>query len=160
MNLSVRQVADPDLARRVAAVLAETGAEPADICLEVTESFLLEDSEAAISAIGALKDLGVSLAIDDFGTGYSSLSYLSRLPVDVVKIDKSFVDRLDPIGGDGAVVASAIISLATTLGLATIAEGVTRWCSWPSCTAWAATRRRASTSPFPSTMRRSTLPDP
>jgi EAL domain-containing protein (putative c-di-GMP-specific phosphodiesterase class I) len=125
VNLSVRQVADPELPRRVAEVLAETAADPTRICLELTESLLLEDSERAVATVDALKDLGFSLALDDFGTGYSSLSYLSRLPLDVVKIDKSFVDRLDPLGGDGPVVASAIISLARALGLGTIAEGVT-----------------------------------
>ena len=125
VNLSSRQVADPELVRLVAEVLAETGVDPALVCLELTESILLEDAEAAIVAISALKDLGISLAIDDFGTGYSSLSYLSRLPVDVVKVDKSFVDGLDPIEGDARVVAAAIMSLARTLGLSTIAEGVT-----------------------------------
>jgi diguanylate cyclase (GGDEF)-like protein len=125
VNLSGRQVADPELARLVAYVLAETRVDPALICLELTESILLDDSEATIEAIRGLKDLGISLAIDDFGTGYSSLSYLSRLPVDVVKVDKAFVDDLDPADGDGPVVAAAIISLARTLGLATIAEGVT-----------------------------------
>jgi diguanylate cyclase (GGDEF)-like protein len=125
VNLSGRQVADPELAGMVADVLEETGVDPSLICLELTESILLDDSEATIRAIGELKDLGISLAIDDFGTGYSSLSYLSRLPVDVVKIDKSFVDGLDPAEGDPPVVAAAIVSLARALGLRTIAEGVT-----------------------------------
>jgi EAL domain-containing protein (putative c-di-GMP-specific phosphodiesterase class I) len=125
VNLSGRQVADPELARLVAYVLAETRVDPRLICLELTESILLDDSEAAIEAIRGLKDLGISLAIDDFGTGYSSLSYLSRLPVDVVKVDKAFVDDLDPADGDGPVVAAAIISLARTRRLGTIAEGVT-----------------------------------
>jgi diguanylate cyclase (GGDEF)-like protein/PAS domain S-box-containing protein len=125
VNLSGRQVADPELVGMVSEVLKETRVDPSLICLELTESILLDDSEATIAAIGELKQLGISLAIDDFGTGYSSLSYLSRLPVDVVKVDKSFVDGLDPADGDPPVVAAAIISLARALGLKTIAEGVT-----------------------------------
>ena len=125
VNLSPRQMNDRDVARRIALVLDDTGL-PADrLCLEITESVLLDDREATLATIDSIKALGVTLAIDDFGTGYSSLSYLNRLPIDVVKLDKSFIDGLDPIDGDAPVVAAAIISLARALKLATIAEGVT-----------------------------------
>jgi diguanylate cyclase (GGDEF)-like protein len=125
VNLSPRQMGDPDIARRIALVLDDTGLPAEQLCLEITESVLLDDREATMATIGSIKALGVSLAIDDFGTGYSSLSYLNRLPIDVVKLDKSFIDGLDPIDGDAPVVAAAIISLARALRLATIAEGVT-----------------------------------
>ena len=125
VNLSARQIAEPGLVEEVAAVITGSGIEPAALCLELTESLLLEDAPASIAVVVALKALGVGLAIDDFGTGYSSLSYLSRLPVDVIKVDKSFVDRLQPVDGDGSVIAGAIVSLAKALRLKTIAEGVT-----------------------------------
>ena len=124
VNLSSRQIVDTELLDTVQAVLATTGLRPSLLCLELTESVLLEDSDRAIGTVRDLKALGVRLAIDDFGTGYSSLSYLSRLPVDVVKIDRSFVEGLDPARPHSSVIAAAIVSLARALGLASIAEGV------------------------------------
>ena len=94
VNLSPRELAQPDLVDRICATLRNAGADPTRLCLEITESALLEDADRALATLGQLKDAGVLLAIDDFGTGYSSLNYLRRLPVDIVKIDRSFVAEL------------------------------------------------------------------
>ena len=115
---------DSALVDSVATVLRASGLRPSLLCLELSEAVLLEDSDQAIGTVRDLKALGVRLAIDDFGTGYSSLSYLSRLPVDVVKIDRSFVEELNAERPASAVVAAPIISLARTLELSSIAEGV------------------------------------
>ena len=104
-------------------VLEASGLEPDRLCLEITESVLMEDAPAVIEALRRLKHIGVILAIDDFGTGYSSLSYLRRFPVDVLKVDQSFIDGLGPDPEDSAIVA-AIVNLAETLDLEAIAEGV------------------------------------
>ncbi len=125
VNLSSRQLADDRLPGLVRRALTDSGLRPELLCLELTESLLLEQDHTSMQTVRALKALGVTLAIDDFGTGYSSLSYLSQLPVDVVKIDRSFVTALDPDHPERAVVAAAIVTLAGALGLATIAEGVT-----------------------------------
>ena len=122
VNLSGHQLEDPHLVEAVVAVLAETGLPATSLVLEVTESLLVDQDETALASLNALRDLGVRLAIDDFGTGYSSLSYLHRLPVDILKIDKSFVDRLTA-DGDASLV-DAILSMAATLDLTTVAEGV------------------------------------
>ena len=123
VNLSATQLGAANLADLVAAVVERAGLRPELLCLEITETVVMEDAEAAISTLDRLCKLGVGLAIDDFGTGYSSLSYLRRLPVDTLKIDQSFVDGLGPDPEDSSIVA-AIISLARTLELGTIAEGV------------------------------------
>jgi diguanylate cyclase (GGDEF)-like protein/PAS domain S-box-containing protein len=123
VNLSARQLAQPDLAERVASALERTGALPSNICLEITESVLMDDAEATMAAIERVRALGVSFSIDDFGTGYSSLGYLKRFPVDVVKIDRSFVDGLGSDKGDTAIV-SAVIGLAHALDMRAVAEGV------------------------------------
>jgi diguanylate cyclase (GGDEF)-like protein len=123
VNLSARQFADPDLIAVVADALARAGL-PADaLSLEITESVLMEEVEATAETLHALKRLGVHLAVDDFGTGYSSLSYLKRFPVDLLKIDRSFIDGLGTDPEDGAIVL-AIVSLAQALRLAVVAEGV------------------------------------
>jgi diguanylate cyclase (GGDEF)-like protein/PAS domain S-box-containing protein len=124
VNLSVRQFQQPDLADEVAAVLAETGMDPAALCLEITESLLMEDARSTVLTLGALKALGVQLAIDDFGTGYSSLSYLSRFPVDTLKIDRSFVTALDSNEGNAVAIVRAVTTLGHTLGIAVTAEGI------------------------------------
>ena len=123
VNLSARQFQHSNLAKEVAGVLRSAGLEPRYLELEITESVLMEDGETTIRALQELKDLGVRLAIDDFGTGYSSLSYLKRFPIDFLKIDRSFVERLrrDP---EDAMIVSGIITLAHTLGMQVIAEGV------------------------------------
>ena len=124
VNLSPRQLSDPNLATVVANTLSDTGIPPSALCLEITESAIMEDPEAAHAVLQSLKALGVRLAIDDFGVGYSSLSHLKYLlPVDVIKIDKSFVDGITAGGDDRAIIA-AIISLAHELGVQAIAEGV------------------------------------
>jgi diguanylate cyclase (GGDEF)-like protein len=123
VNLSARQFADPELIDVVAEALAKAGL-PADaLWLEITESVLMEEVEATANTLHALKRLGVHLAVDDFGTGYSSLSYLKRFPVDLLKIDRSFIDGLGTDPEDGAIVL-AIVSLAQALRLEVVAEGV------------------------------------
>ncbi|MBV8958647.1 MAG: EAL domain-containing protein [Actinobacteria bacterium] len=123
VNLSARQLANPDLAATVADALRDSGLQPGRLCLEITESVLMEDVESAIGALHVLKELGVRLAIDDFGTGYSSLSYLRRFPVDIVKIDRSFVSELGFDPAADAIVA-AIVNLSHALGLSVVGEGV------------------------------------
>ena len=91
--------------------------------LEITERVIMEEPEVVMGTLERLKAIGVRLAIDDFGTGYSSLAYLKRLPVDILKVDRAFVDGLGTCAEDGAIVA-AIIGLANTLGLSSVAEGV------------------------------------
>jgi EAL domain-containing protein (putative c-di-GMP-specific phosphodiesterase class I) len=121
VNLSARQLAQPDLVARVAEALERTGVPRELVCLEITESVLM--AETTIEAIDALRALGVRLSIDDFGTGYSSLGYLRRFPVDSVKVDRSFVDGLGTESEDSAIVA-AVVSLGHALGLSVVAEGV------------------------------------
>jgi diguanylate cyclase (GGDEF)-like protein len=122
VNLSASQLADPQLVERVAAVLAETGITPGLLVLELTETVALTDLIGSAEILGKLKGLGVRIALDDFGTGYSSLSHLGALPVDVVKIDRSFVQAM--ADSDGATVAEAVLQIARTFGLAPVAEGV------------------------------------
>jgi diguanylate cyclase (GGDEF)-like protein/PAS domain S-box-containing protein len=123
VNVSARQFRDPSLGRTVAAALSGAGLPPSSLILEITESVVMEDSEASLRRLGELKALGVRLAIDDFGTGYSSLSYLRRLPVDMIKIDKSFIDGV-AAGGDAFALARVIVRMGQTLNLETVAEGV------------------------------------
>jgi EAL domain-containing protein (putative c-di-GMP-specific phosphodiesterase class I) len=107
----------------VRAALADSGLEPASLTLEITEGVLVEEAGASLAALEGLKSLGVRIAIDDFGTGYSSLSYLSRLPIDVLKIDQSFVADIVTSRQAAALVRS-IVKIGQTLQLETIAEGV------------------------------------
>jgi diguanylate cyclase (GGDEF)-like protein len=123
VNVSARQLAYGALPGTVAAILAETGVDARDLCLEVTESVLIEDLESSRATLCALEALGVRVAIDDFGTGYSSLQHLRRFPVDSVKIDRSFVAGLPHSPEDEAIV-SAVTELAHALGLSVTAEGV------------------------------------
>jgi EAL domain-containing protein (putative c-di-GMP-specific phosphodiesterase class I) len=123
VNLSARQFSRRDLVQSVAAVLEETGLSPHLLELELTESLLMTDVETAIATMQELKALGVALSIDDFGTGYSSLSYLKRFPIDILKIDQSFVRDITLDPGD-AVIVMSIIALAHNLKLHVIAEGV------------------------------------
>ncbi|HWS33716.1 MAG TPA: bifunctional diguanylate cyclase/phosphodiesterase [Actinoplanes sp.] len=123
VNVSVRQLDRADFAESVAQVLARTGM-PADrLCLEMTESVLMTDTEANLEQLVRLKALGLTLAIDDFGTGYSSLAYLRRFPVDTLKIDRSFVERLGLVADDTAL-TDTIVRLGKSLGMATVAEGI------------------------------------
>ena len=123
VNVSARQLAQDSLRATVAEVIAETGIEPGLLCLEVTESVLIEDPEESIRTLTELKQLGVKIAIDDFGTGYSSLEYLRRLPVDCVKVDRSFV-RGVPENEEDVAIVNAVIELGHALKLSVTAEGV------------------------------------
>jgi diguanylate cyclase (GGDEF)-like protein/PAS domain S-box-containing protein len=123
VNLSPRELAQQDVVDRVRATLRDAGVDPRRLCLEITESALLSDADLALNTLARLKDTGVSLAIDDFGTGYSSLNYLRRLPVDVVKIDRSFVAELGWDGPEHTIIAG-IIGLTHGLGLEIVAEGI------------------------------------
>ncbi|MDM5180007.1 EAL domain-containing protein [Massilia sp. DJPM01] len=122
VNLSARQFVCANLAESVGAILSEIGLAPQDLELELTESLVMRDVERGIGVLRALKHLGVSIAVDDFGTGYSSLAYLKRLPIDVLKIDRSFV--MDIGSDDGDAIAASIIGLAHNLKLKVVAEGV------------------------------------
>ncbi len=125
VNLSAHELRDRGLVADVSAALVNAGL-PADrLTLEITETILIEDPDAAVEQLKALKALGVRVAIDDFGTGYSSLSYLTRFPIDTLKIDGSFVASLSS-GPDGNIVARIIVELGEALGLDVIAEGVER----------------------------------
>jgi diguanylate cyclase (GGDEF)-like protein/PAS domain S-box-containing protein len=123
VNLSARQLAQPDLVATVRRALAETGIDPATLCLEITESAVMESGAATTAQLRALKSLGVQLAIDDFGTGFSSLAHLRRFPVDMLKIDGTFVAGLGNEPQDASI-AAAVISLAHALDLKTVAESV------------------------------------
>ncbi len=123
INLSARQFADRGFLDMVTRVLAETGLDPACLELEITETQVMRQTEGMISLLGRLSDMGIQLAIDDFGTGYSSLSYLKKLPIQKLKIDQSFVRDITVDPNDTAIVV-AIINMARSLDLGTIAEGV------------------------------------
>jgi diguanylate cyclase (GGDEF)-like protein/PAS domain S-box-containing protein len=123
VNLSTRQFQQTDLVEQIRSVIAQTGLSPGLLCLEITESLAMADVDRAIRVLVDLKSLGVRLAIDDIGTGYSSLNYLKRLPVDMVKLDRSFVQELDISPVDRAVVAS-VVNLAGAVGMLAVAEGV------------------------------------
>jgi len=123
VNLSPRQFTQKGLAQSIADVLKSTGLEPKYLELELTESMIMNDVDNAVLILQTLKQLGVKIAVDDFGTGYSSLSYLRRFPIDVLKIDQSFVNDLTN-DADAAAIVVAVISLAHSLRLQVIAEGV------------------------------------
>jgi len=125
VNISGRQLHEPGFAEEVHRALLESQVEPRSLVLEITESVLMQHSEATLGTLQALKALGVRLAIDDFGTGYSSLSYLQRFPVDVLTVNKTFVE---PVGSETAepALARAVTALGRTLGLTTVAEGIER----------------------------------
>jgi diguanylate cyclase (GGDEF)-like protein len=123
VNLSVKQLLQPDFTLTVERALEDTGLRPHLLELEITESTLMEHAEDTLEALDRLRSLGVRLAIDDFGTGYSSLAYLKRFPVDVVKVDRSFV-RDVPHDADDAAIVKGIIALAHSLRLEVVAEGV------------------------------------
>ena len=128
-NLSVAELDQPDLLEAVGAALAGAGAEPATLCLEITEHALMTDASHCLDNLDALDALGVELALDDFGTGYSSLAYLRKLPITILKIDRAFMtgDVLEP--ADAAVI-EAVIGLARALGLRPVAEGVETDAQW------------------------------
>jgi EAL domain-containing protein (putative c-di-GMP-specific phosphodiesterase class I) len=123
VNLSARQLSHPELHSTVSHALEESGLRGEQLCLELTESVLLADVDAALNTLLGLQELGVRLAIDDFGTGYSSLAYLKRLPVELLKVDRSFVSDLTAYDGDAAIV-SAVLGLADAFSVTVVAEGV------------------------------------
>jgi EAL domain-containing protein (putative c-di-GMP-specific phosphodiesterase class I) len=123
VNLSAREIADSAIRESVSLSLLETGFEPKHLILEITESALLRDLEATIRNLESLKSLGLSIAVDDFGTGFSSFSHLEQLPIDILKVDRSFVASIAQGEGRPSL-APAIVQLAHTLGLTAIAEGV------------------------------------
>lgn len=123
VNLSARQIPDPALVREVRAALTDSGLPPRHLVLEVTESAVMQQPERSAQVLAELRALGVRSAIDDFGTGYSSLSYLHQLPVDILKIDRSFLSALDR-GDEGMTLIRGIVGLANGLNLMAVAEGV------------------------------------
>jgi EAL domain-containing protein (putative c-di-GMP-specific phosphodiesterase class I) len=122
VNLSARQFAQPELVDEVQAILEETGLDPSCLEIEITESILMDQSEAGIRTLRDLRAIGVRLVLDDFGTGYSSLSYLKHLPLDTIKIDRTFVAGLD--GETDRSIVDAVISLAHGLRIGIVAEGI------------------------------------
>ena len=123
VNLSARDFSTPNLVEHVLRVLDESGLDPACLKLEITESVLMSDADTVTGTFRRLKNLGVELQLDDFGTGYSSLSYLHRFPVDALKIDRAFVGRIGP-GGANSEIARAIVTMAHSLNMKVVAEGV------------------------------------
>jgi EAL domain-containing protein (putative c-di-GMP-specific phosphodiesterase class I) len=123
VNLSARQLGRPDLVDAVHAALSKSELDADRLWLEITESTLMEDADAAVDALERLRALGVHLSVDDFGTGYSSLAYLRRFPVDFLKVDRSFVAGLGRDDEDSAIV-EAVVSMAHSLRLSVVAEGV------------------------------------
>jgi diguanylate cyclase (GGDEF)-like protein/PAS domain S-box-containing protein len=125
VNLSARQVQRAELVDEVRDILLSTGLEPGLLILEITESVMMQDMDLSIARLTQLKELGVQLAIDDFGTGYSSLNYVRRFPVDILKVDKSFIDGVSE-GGEASALTAAVIELAGILNLKPVAEGIER----------------------------------
>ena len=123
VNVSARQLAQPELPEIIRQALADTGLSAGDLAIEVTETALIEDSSVPAATLRELKTLGVKILLDDFGTGYSSLSHLQRFPIDALKIDRSFVMHLGA-GGDDCAIVRAIAAMARALGLEVVAEGV------------------------------------
>jgi diguanylate cyclase (GGDEF)-like protein len=124
VNLSTRQFREPNLVDEVVAALRTSGLPAERLTLEITESIFMNDVETAIDTLGMLRALGVHISVDDFGTGFSSLSYLQRLPVDALKIDMSFIDRIATGGAEDVALVRTIIALGASLNLAVIAEGI------------------------------------
>jgi len=123
VNLSVRELQQPELPEKISGLLEQANCRPEWVELEVTESLFMDHPDLAVKVLNRLRDIGMVITIDDFGTGYSSLSYLKQLPIDRLKIDRSFVDGLPEDGNDSAI-ASAIIAMGRNLGLRLVAEGV------------------------------------
>jgi EAL domain-containing protein (putative c-di-GMP-specific phosphodiesterase class I) len=123
VNLSARQLQEPEFEQTIADVLRASGVRPERLTLEITESGLMADLEQSTQTLHRLRELGARLAIDDFGTGYSSLSYLERLPVEVLKIDRSFTAAIGH-GRDVPVLVRSIVKLGQTLHMEVLAEGI------------------------------------
>jgi EAL domain-containing protein (putative c-di-GMP-specific phosphodiesterase class I) len=123
VNVSARQFEEAGLAADVDSALAESGLPPQRLCLEITETLLLRDTDTAAKTLARIRALGVRVALDDFGTGYCSLGYLKRLPIDTIKIDRSFTAGLPEDRADLAIV-KALVGLANDLGIDVVGEGV------------------------------------
>ena len=123
VNLSAKQCAQTDLVQKVAGILQETGLDASNLKLELTESMIVEDAVSTAVMLSELRALGVQVQIDDFGTGYSSLGYLQRLPIDTLKIDRTFVSRMGE-DGNGSEIVRTILALAHDLGMKVVAEGI------------------------------------
>ena len=123
VNLSGKHFGHPALVEQITTVLAETGIDPSSLKLEITESAVMENAETAILMLKQIKETGVQISIDDFGTGYSSLSYLHRFPIDLLKIDRSFVSAMEENTENGEIVRT-VIALAKALNLKVVAEGI------------------------------------
>ena len=124
VNISPRQLAQPDFADIVADVLEVTGLAPSRLGLEITESVLMEQGDRPLEVLSRVRALGVSVILDDFGTGYSSLGYLQRLPIDTVKLDRSFIADLGEDGSEAAAIVQAVVTMAHALELSVVGEGV------------------------------------
>lgn len=123
VNFSARQFGEPELAKTIIRIMEAAGLAPDNLQVEITESVLMSDSESTLETLKELREAGIWSAIDDFGTGYSSLSYLKNFPVDVLKVDRSFVSKMDVSPEDEAVV-QLIVDLAHTFGMKVTAEGI------------------------------------
>jgi EAL domain-containing protein (putative c-di-GMP-specific phosphodiesterase class I) len=123
VNISAVELRAKDFVAQVRIILAQTGVQPCDLELELTETFLMQDSCSTTAVLNELKAIGVHLALDDFGTGYSSLSYVKRFPIDTLKIDQSFVRDI-AIDANDASIVSAVISMGKSLHMGVVAEGV------------------------------------
>ena len=123
VNISGRQVSDPTFAAQVAAIAESSGLRDGTLALEITESVLMEEADSPVTVLGSLHEHGLTLVLDDFGTGYSSLSRLKLFPLDVLKIDRSFVSDIERNADDRAIV-KATIDMAHAVGLTVVAEGV------------------------------------
>ena len=133
VNVSARSLLDHELPEQIEEILVRWGLDPKSLRLEITESTIMEDPVRALEVLDRLSQKGIGLALDDFGTGYSSLSYLKRLPVDELKIDKSFVLHMHEDEND-AVIVQSTIDLARNLGLEVVAEGVETQAHWDRLT--------------------------
>jgi EAL domain-containing protein (putative c-di-GMP-specific phosphodiesterase class I) len=129
VNLSGKQLQDMDLVRQIGAILQEAGVEPSSLKLEVTESAIMENPDKAAAILTSLREMGIHLSLDDFGTGYSSLSYLHRFPFHNLKIDRSFVSKMES-GDKDAEIVKVINSLARNLGMDVVAEGIETQGQW------------------------------
>jgi diguanylate cyclase (GGDEF)-like protein len=126
VNLSARQLQRPEIAQDVAEILQQTGLDAPHLILEITESVMMADVELSLQRLTELKELGVKLAVDDFGTGYSSLNYIQQFPVDILKVDKSFIDAFNTADTRKSALTATIIKLAEDLDLLPVAEGIER----------------------------------
>jgi EAL domain-containing protein (putative c-di-GMP-specific phosphodiesterase class I) len=123
VNISALEFSQRNFISDVQRILSETGIDPSRLELEITESVLMRDAKSSVAILHQLKEMGLMLVVDDFGTGYSSLSYLRKFPIDVLKIDRSFIHEIDATQED-SIIVSAIINMGNSLKLSVIAEGV------------------------------------